>query len=235
MNQTQQTYYHETGLSSQGILSNVMAKVYLYMFLGLIVTGVTSLAVSSIENFEMFIAQNISYLYILMIVEVALVLIVSLAINKLSYAAALFLFMLYSLVNGMTLSVIFLVYTNYSIYSVFFITAGTFGIMSAIGYTTKKDLTKIGSLCLMGLLGIILAGIVNIFLRSGIMGFLLSVVGVVIFVGLTAYDTQRIKNRLMTMNDPEMIRKASVLGALTLYLDFINIFLKLLRILGKRK
>ena len=144
------------------------------------------------------------------------------------------LFTIYSIINGLTLSVIFLVYTQSSIVAVFFLTAAMFGVMAAIGLFTKKDLTRIGSLCLMGLIGIILAGIVNIFLQSNSMDWMISILGVLIFVGLTAYDTQKIKMRSAEIGEDRIVTTA-LFGAMQLYLDFINLFLKLLRILGKRK
>ena len=155
------------------------------------------------------------------------------AIGKLSATAATLLFVLYSIVNGATLSVIFLAYTMTSIASVFFITAGTFAVMAFIGYTTKTDLTSFGKMLMMGLIGIILATVVNIFIGSSMLNMMVSYVGVVVFVGLTAYDSQKIKNLLYQVdNMSEEAQKLALLGSLTLYLDFINLFLMLLRIFG---
>lgn len=155
------------------------------------------------------------------------------AIGRLSATAATLLFVLYSIVNGATLSVIFLAYTMTSIASVFFITAGTFAVMAFIGYTTKTDLTSFGKMLMMGLIGIILATVVNIFIGSSMLNMIVSYVGVVVFVGLTAYDSQKIKNLLYQVdNMSEEAQKLALLGSLTLYLDFINLFLMLLRIFG---
>ena len=155
------------------------------------------------------------------------------AIGRLSATAATLLFVLYSIVNGATLSVIFLAYTMTSIASVFFITAGTFAVMAFIGYTTKTDLTSFGKMLMMGLIGIILATVVNIFIGSSMLNMIVSYVGVVVFVGLTACDSQKIKNLLYQVdNMSEEAQKLALLGSLTLYLDFINLFLMLLRIFG---
>jgi len=234
MNQTDTQIYQQE-IEFPKIFSNVMAKVYMYMFLGLLVTGITSFYVSTSEWLLTAIFTNIYIFYGLIIAELLLVVILSAAIRKMSFAAALFSFFLYAFINGLTLSVVFLVYAASSVFSVFFVSCAVFGSMSLIGYTTKKDLTKLGSLCMMGLLGIIIAGIVNIFIQNDSFSFIVTVVGLLIFIGLTAYNTQKIKTNLMTLSDPELIKKASVMGALSLYLDFINIFLRLLRILGKRK
>ena len=139
------------------------------------------------------------------------------------------------ILSAISLASIFLVYTGASITRVFFITAGTFGAMSIYGYTTKRDLTKFGSFLMMGLIGIIIASIVNIFMKSSMMYFVISVLGVLIFVGLTAYDTQKIKNMYLSSDDSEISGKKAVMGALTLYLDFINLFIMLLRLFGQRR
>ena len=158
------------------------------------------------------------------------------AINRLSITTATLLFILYSVINGATLSVIFLAYTLTSIANVFFITAGTFGVMAFLGYTTKKDLTSLGRMMFIGLIGIIIATIVNLFLGSSMLNMIVSYVGVVIFVGLTAYDSQKIKHMLYEADSmDEGAQKLALLGSLTLYLDFINLFLMLLRIFGGNK
>jgi len=174
---------------------------------------------------------------VLIIAEFGLVFAISAAINKLSLTTATLLFVLYSVINGATLSVIFLVYTMESIASVFFITAGTFGVMAFIGYTTKKDLTSLGKMLLMALIGLIIATLVNVFfIQSSGFSLIVSYVGVLIFVGLTAYDSQKIKQMLLQAPDAgESAQKLALLGALTLYLDFINLFIYLLRIFGDRK
>ena len=169
----------------------------------------------------------------LVIAEFGLVIGISGAINKLSAVTATLLFVLYSIVNGATLSVIFMAYTMSSIASVFFITAGLFGVMAFIGYTTKTDLTSIGKILFMALIGIILATIVNLFVGSSMLNMIVSYIGVVIFTGLTAYDSQKIKNMLYNADSmDEGMQKIALLGSLTLYLDFINLFLMLLRIFG---
>ena len=153
-----------------------------------------------------------------------------------SKTGAIISFLLYSFINGLTMSTIFIVYTLSSISSVFFITAGMFGVMALYGYTTKKDLSKLGSILLMGLFGIIIAGIVNIFWLNDTFSFIVSVIGIIVFVGLTAYDVQKIKVMAGSLEgDNDFTTKIAIIGALTLYLDFINLFLKLLSIFGKSR
>ena len=144
------------------------------------------------------------------------------------------MFILYSCLSGLTLSVVFVVYTSSSIASTFFITAGTFAVMSLAGFYTKKDLSGFGSIMMMGLVGVIIATVVNFFLKSEMLNYIISYIGVMVFVGLTAYDTQKIK-LMATQVDGENAKKASIMGALTLYLDFVNLFLYLLRVMGNRK
>jgi FtsH-binding integral membrane protein len=170
--------------------------------------------------------------YGLMIGELALVIALSAAINRLSAAVATFMFIAYSALNGITLSVIFLVYTADSISSTFLVTAGMFGAMSAYGYMTRRDLTSWGSFLFMGLIGVVIASVVNIFMRNNSVSWIISGVGVIVFTGLTAYDTWKIK--ALAAGGAEG-RKPAILGALTLYLDFINLFLMLLRFLGRRR
>lgn len=172
----------------------------------------------------------------LVIAEFALVIGISAAINRLSLATATLMFVAYSVINGAMLSSIFMIYTAASIASVFFITAATFAVMALIGYTTKTDLTSVGKLLFMALIGLVIATIVNMFIGSSTMTMICSYVGVLIFVGLTAYDSQKIKNMLMQAPDAgESSQKLALLGALTLYLDFINLFIYLLRIFGDRR
>ena len=171
----------------------------------------------------------------LVIAEIALVVGVSAAINRLSLATATLMFIIYSVINGALLSPIFLVYTSSSISTVFFITAGTFASMAVVGYTTKTDLSSMGKYLLMALIGMIIATIVNVFIKSEGMTLILSYIGVLVFVGLTAYDSQKIKQMLLQAPDAsEASQKLALLGALSLYLDFINLFIYLLRIFGKR-
>ena len=181
--------------------------------------------------------QNSMLFWGVLIAEVVLVMYMSARINKISFTTATLLFIAYSILNGVTLSILFLIYTASSIATTFFVTAGTFGAMALFGYVTKKDLTRIGSLCIMGVIGLIIASVVNMFLHNTMMDMIISYVGVLLFVGLTAYDAQKIKH-LLSGDDIEVnesTQKTALLGALTLYLDFINLFIYLLRILGDRK
>ncbi len=211
----------------------LMRKVYVWMTLALVITGFTAFGIAENPGLVYTIVTNRLLFWGLIIGEFALVMAIYGAIGRLSATAATLLFVLYSIVNGATLSVIFLAYTMTSIASVFFITAGTFAVMAFIGYTTKIDLTSFGKMLMMGLIGIILATVVNIFIGSSMLNMMVSYVGVVVFVGLTAYDSQKIKNLLYQVdNMSEEAQKLALLGSLTLYLDFINLFLMLLRIFG---
>lgn len=211
----------------------LMRKVYLWMTLALVITGFTAFGIASNPGIAYAIVTNRLLFWGLVIAEFGLVIGISGAINKLSAVTATLLFVLYSIVNGATLSVIFMAYTMSSIASVFFITAGLFGVMAFIGYTTKTDLTSIGKILFMALIGIIFATIVNLFVGSSMLNMIVSYIGVVIFTGLTAYDSQKIKNMLYNADSmDEGMQKIALLGSLTLYLDFINLFLMLLRIFG---
>ncbi len=214
----------------------LMRKVYIWMTLALVITGFTAWGVASNPGLIYSIVTNRILFWGLVIAELALVWIISGAINRLSLTTATLLFVLYSIINGTTLSVIFLAYTLTSIANVFFITAGTFAVMAFIGYTTKTDLTSLGKILFMALIGLILATIVNIFMGSSMLNMIVSYAGVVIFVGLTAYDSQKIKNMLYEAdNMDDSAQKIALLGSLTLYLDFINLFLYLLRIFGNTR
>ena len=173
----------------------------------------------------------------LIIAELALVWYLSARIDRISFTTATLMFIIYSLLNGAMLSSVFLLYTASSIASTFFITAGTFGVMCVYGYLTKRDLTSLGNLCLMAVIGLIIAGLVNLFLQSSLMSLIVSGIGVLVFVGLTAYDSQKIKRMLLQegLEVNDSTRKIALLGSLTLYLDFINLFLYLLRFLGDRR
>ena len=211
-------------------------KVYGWMSLGLALTAITSFAVLSNEMLLETIFGNTWVFYSLLIAEVLVVLFLSSAINKLSASLARATFILYSILNGLTLSVIFLAYTGSSIAIVFIITAGMFALISAYGLVTKRDLTSIGSFACMGLFGIILASLVNLFFHSDGASLVISYIGVLVFVALTAYDSQKIKAIGLSLepgSDNE--KKGTIIGALNLYLDFINLFLDLLRILGGRR
>ena len=214
----------------------LMRKVYLWMALAMVITGLTSYYVATSPALLEMIFTNSAVLWGLIIGELALVFGLSAAINKLSLPVATLMFVLYSVVNGATLSFVFLVYTSTSIVNVFLITAITFAVMAAYGYFTKKDLTSWGRMLFMALIGLIIASIVNIFLKSSGMNMVISYIGVLVFVGLTAYDSQKIKEMLIQAPDAgETMQKLALLGALSLYLDFINLFLYLLRILGSSR
>jgi hypothetical protein len=211
-------------------------RVYNWMGLGLALTAFVALYTASNHDLLSLIFGNSLIFFGLIIGELALVLILGAAIGRLQSSTAVLLFFLYSALNGLTLSVIFLTYTRASIASTFFVTAGTFGVTSFYGYTTQRDLTSWGSFFFMGLIGIILASVVNIFLHSAMVYWVVTYAGVLIFVGLAAYDTQKLKQMAMSgFTDEEAERKSAVMGALALYLDFINLFLMLLRIMGSRR
>ena len=226
----------EQELSMSAAFPILMRKVYVWMTLALVITGVTAYGVATSPGLMMAIATNKLLFWGLIIAEFGLVVAISAAINKLSLTTATLLFVLYSVINGATLSFIFAIYTMSSIASVFFITAGTFAVMAVIGYTTKKDLMSMGKILFMALIGIIIATIVNIFLKSTGLQMIVSYLGVLIFVGLTAYDSQKIKQMLLMAPDAgEGAQKIALLGALSLYLDFVNLFIYLLRIFGRRE
>ena len=236
----------ETPIIDEGLRA-YMLKVYNYMTSGIFLTGIISLllfklsvvmtsdgsitALTPVGN----ALYNSSLMWIVMLAPLGVVLYMSFGIKKMSAAKAQMTFWIFAALMGASLSSIFLVYTGTSITRVFFITAGTFGAMSIYGYTTKRDLTKLGSFLMMGLIGIIIASIVNIFMKSTMMYFMISILGVLIFVGLTAYDTQKIKNMYLVTDSGEIMGKKAVMGALTLYLDFINLFIMLLRLFGQRR
>lgn len=213
----------------------LMRKVYVWMTLALVLTGITAYGVAASPALLLTIATNKLLFWGIIIAEFALVMGISGAINRLSLSVATLLFALYSVLNGVTLSFIFVAFTTASITQVFFITAGTFAAMAAFGSFTKKDLSTLGRILFMALIGLVIATVVNIFMKSSGFDLILSYVGVLIFTGLTAWDAQKIKLMLAQSPDGgEASQKLALLGALTLYLDFINLFLYLLRILGKR-
>ncbi len=220
-----------------------ITKVYMWMALALAITGLVATATFSNEAFMMQLLSG-PFMLLLVLAQLGVVFVLSLAVNKLSSGVATGLFIAYAALTGVTFSTLFLVYTTESIATVFFITAGMFAVISVYGFITKTDLTKVGNIAIMALIGIIIASIVNIFLRSSALYWIVSIVGVVVFVALTAYDTQRIKRMangfaMQTVDGEEKLveikSKAAVLGALALYLDFINLFLMLLRLLGNRR
>lgn len=211
----------------------LMRKVYVWMALALVITGFTAYGVANSPALLMAVFGNKILFWGLIIAELALVWGVTAAIGRLSLTTATLLFVLYSVINGATLSVIFVAFSATVITKTFLVTAGTFGVMSLIGYTTKTDLTSVGKLLFMALIGIIIATVVNMFIKSSGLDLIVSYIGVLIFVGLTAYDTQKLK-RMLAYSDVMDVRmqKVALLGALNLYLDFINLFLFLLRIFG---
>lgn len=211
-------------------------RVYNWMGLGLGATALVALYTAGNPQLLKIIFGNSLVFFGLILAELGLVIWLSAAINRLSYASASAMFFIYSALNGLTMSVIFLAYTSTSIASTFFVTAGTFGVTSLYGYTTKRDLSSWGSFLFMGLIGIILASVVNIFLQSPMMYWVVTYAGILVFVGLTAYDTKKLKDMALAgFADAEAEGKSAVMGALALYLDFINLFLMLLRIFGSRR
>lgn len=213
-----------------------LVKVYGWMMAGLLVTGVMSLVTISTPGLLELLFSSRWTVIGLFIVQIGLVGWLSVRIEQMSAATATMVFVGYAALTGLTLSAIFLVYTTESLASTFFITAGTFGAMSVYGYVTKRDLTGLGSFLMMGLIGLIIASVVNIFLESSMLYWISTYIGIFIFVGLTAYDTQKIKNMSSAaLMGAEVEQKGAIMGALRLYLDFINLFLLLLRVTGSRK
>ena len=214
----------------------LMRKVYVWMSMALVITGLTAWIVAHNASLLQLIYGNSATIWILFAAEIGLVIALSAAIHKLSLPVATLMFVVYSVLNGAVLSSIFLVYTMSSIATVFFITAATFGAMSVFGYVTKKDLSSIGKFLIMALIGLIIATVVNLFMKNSGLDMIISYAGVLIFVGLTAWDTQKIKQMCLQAPDAgESMQKLALLGALSLYLDFINLFIYLLRILGSRE
>ena len=218
-------------------VNEFIRSVYNWMAIGLGITGFVAYFVSNSETMMRLIFGNQIIFFGLIIGELALVFSISARVQKMQASTATSLFVLYAALNGATLSAIFLIYTRSSITSTFFICAATFVASSIFGMATKRDLTSMGQFMFMGLIGIVIASVVNLFIRSSGMSLIVSYIGVIVFVGLTAYDTQKLKT--MALSQPDgldggTIRKGAILGALTLYLDFINLFLMLLRILGSR-
>jgi uncharacterized protein len=222
-----------------------MIRVYNYMTAGVALTGLVAWFTFSAAVTQTAAGLQLTpfghaifgsgLMWILVLAPLGLVMLLSFGINRLSAGTALTVFFVYAGLLGLSLASIFLVYTHASITRVFFISAATFGAMSLYGYTTKRDLTGVGSFMFMGLIGIIIASLVNIFLQSSGLYWAISVIGVIIFVGLTAYDTQSIKEMYSPMDDGTIAGRKAVMGALRLYLDFINLFLMLLRIFGDRR
>ena len=238
---TQTTVVMDEGLRAY------MLKVYNYMATGVLLTGIVALISFNISVVTDASGVIVSFTefgntlffsgfkWLVMLAPLGIVFYMSFGINKMSASKAQTVFWIFAALMGLSLSWILLVYTGKSVARVFFITSATFGAMSLYGYTTKRDLTKLGSFLMMGLIGIIIASLINIFMKSSMMYFVISILGVLIFVGLTAYDTQKIKNMYVESDSGELIGKKAVMGALTLYLDFINLFIMLLRLFGQRR
>lgn len=222
----------EGAQSLQSYVARVMRRVFGKMFLGLFITALVAMFVASSEAMLTLIFSSKIVFFGLIIAELALVFAISGAINKLSSLTATLLFYLYAVLNGVTLSAIFLIYSLNAIALTFAVTSLTFGAMAAFGYLTRQDLSKMGSLLFMALIGLIIASVVNIFLASSALDWIISIAGVLIFTGLTAWDTQKIKT-MASMTDTSQVGKVATIGALTLYLDFVNLFLYLLRFLGR--
>jgi FtsH-binding integral membrane protein len=213
-----------------------MVKVYSWMCLALVITGGIAIFTANNETLHNLIGANPWIFFGLVIFELIAVGVLVKLVNRMSVPVATFVFILYSVLNGLTLSYIFHVYTEASIASTFFVTAGTFGVMSIYGYTTKTDLSKWGNILFMGVIGLVIASLVNYFMQSSLLYWITTGVGVIIFVALTAHDTQKIKNANIIGNEgSDDDHRESIMGALILYLDFINLFLYLLRIFGRRK
>jgi uncharacterized protein len=214
-------------------LRSHMQRVYGYMAGGLALTGIVAYAAAA-SGFYQSIADT-GLIWIVMLAPLGFVLALSFGIQRMSAGTATLLFWVYAAVMGLSLGSIFLVFTGESIARVFFITAATFGAMNLYGYTTRTDLSGFGSFLLMGLIGIVIASLVNIFVGSSALQFAISIIGVIVFVGLTAYDTQRIKEMYLEADTAEIASKKAMLGALALYLDFINLFMMLLQLFGQRR
>lgn len=228
MNNYNMDSYESQALDTR--VSQVMKRVYVKMFLALLVTGGAAWICAGIPDLVYFLASHRWVYWGLLIVELLMVFGISGAVNKISSPVATVLFYVYSLLNGVTFALIFAAYTPVSIFKTFLITAGVFGAMSVYGYFTNRDLTKIGSFLFMALIGLIIASVINIFWANSTLEWIVSIAGVLIFIGLTAWDTQKIK-QMAQYNAIEPSRLATI-GALSLYLDFINLFLYLLRFFG---
>jgi FtsH-binding integral membrane protein len=213
-----------------------MLKIYNYMALGLGLTGVTAYAVAQgAQSGASWAIGLMQAHWLFALLGIGLVFFLSFGIRRMQASTAFIAFLAYSVVNGIWLTPVLLVYTGQSVATTFFVSASTFLATSLYGYTTKRDLTGIGNFLFMGLIGIIIAMLVNIFLHSSALGFAISVIGVLLFTGLTAYDTQKIKEMYLDSDSGEIARKKSIMGALTLYLDFINLFIFMLQFLGNRR
>lgn len=238
MDYTKMSQYSRSGTAVTDVdqgLRAYMIKVYNFMALALVITGVTAYATANTPALLMAVTSG-PIMWLVMLAPVGIAFFLGFKVQTMSYQSVQALFWAFAVLMGLSLSTIFVVYTSESVARVFFITASVFGAMSLYGYTTKKDLSSWGSFLIMGLVGIILASLVNIFLQSSALQFAVSVIGVLIFVGLTAYDTQRIRETYYAVSGHgEMLAKAAVMGALNLYMDFINLFIHLMRFFGERR
>lgn len=236
-------YVRSTSSSTATTFSSIMTRVYVWMTAALFLTAGTAFFTASSPALLQVIFGNSIAVWVLFILELGLVMGISAGINRLSPTTATALFLLYSVVNGLTLSVIFFAYELGTIYQAFAASALTFGAMSFVGYTTKKDLSSLGGYLIMGLIGLIIASVINIFWSNSVMDTIITYIGVFIFIGLTAYDTQKIKEMSYAVEQGESMgytdaaapRRIAILGALTLYLDFINLFLYILRLFGRSR
>ena len=221
---------------SDSVVATLMRNVYLWMTLALVITSLTAMVTAKSEALMTFIFTNNWALIALMILQLGLVFYFSARLNRMSFSTATAVFILYSAITGLTFSSIFVVFSMSSIATTFFITAGMFAAMALVGSFTKKDLSGMGKFALMALIGLIIAGIVNMFLRNAMMDFIVSGIGVLVFAGLTAYDSQKIRQMLQMQSEiNESTQKLALFGSLSLYLDFINIFLYLLRFFGSSR
>jgi FtsH-binding integral membrane protein len=226
------------GYAQESLSKTFMSNVFSYMFGALAISGITAYIFGNSESFKNMLYTDTGmsiFGWIVMLAPLGLVLLMSAKFQKFSYPTLLGVFALYSILTGMSLGFIFMVYSMGSIAITFLVTAGTFGVMAILGYTTSTDLTKFGSILRMAVIGLVIAMVVNMFMGSETMDYIISGIGVLIFTGLTAYDTQKLKNIGAQMDaNSEAGKKASIMGALSLYLDFLNLFLFLLRFMGSR-
>ncbi len=232
-----QNYNQQTiDIDDSAISKSFVSNVFSYMTLALVISGISAYWFAASGMIEQLFTGSRILMWVVMLAPLGMVMIMSFAFNKLSASAIIALFIAYSFINGVSLSVIFLIYAMATIAKVFFITAGLFATMAVIGYTTKTDLTKLGSILMMALIGIIIASIVNFFMHSSALDYIISCVGVLVFTGLVAYDTQKVKRIGAGVEfGSATASKLAIMGALSLYLDFINLFLFLLRIFGGKR
>jgi len=231
----QNNIIYEDLTKEQSLISRFMYATYMWMTLGLLLTALCAMYVSGSQTLLSFFYSSRFMLIGVFIVEIGIVIYLSRGLMRMSYQKAYILFLIYSALNGITLASIFMIYSSSSIANAFITTSATFGVMSVYGYVTKADLSKLGNILFMGLIGIIISSLVNLFLRSSGLEKIISYLGVLIFVGLTAYDTQALKKMAMQIGDENTLAKLSIMGALKLYLDFINMFLFILRIMGRSR